>query len=829
MSNISRTSSHRHYRLALAGLLHDIGKIGQPAKVNIPESIRRLEQHFCPSDRSGRPTHAHVMFTAAAIQESDNDFGGLRHDDQFIRLVAAHHKPDAESFDQHILQKADWLASGHDRKPDPTEEHVATGLRVSLSTVCWPDPPPDPNAYQCAGPLAFGPATYLPVRDQDREQYSKVCGNLWSGLLSDLKRPFSNQREAVEQVYYMLAHYGINVPSARSRLQSPDISLFDHSRLVAAFASCLAIQHENGTCDANHIHGRYRLIGISLGGIQDYLFDFVPPEDAGPNSSGHKGMAKLLRAKSFLVSLLTWLTIRRLLQSNDLPIVHCIFDAGGKAVLLLPDSELLLIRVQNLLRRLYIEVETISEGKLRLDYATSKVLNDSAFSAECFVREFGSFLQELHASRYRIHSNLKDSKGWVEDQWVRRDLARNDGAVELRLRELGRHLPKAKFLCVDSDEFSGELCSFELLGFRISFRESSPRRGSSYQLLPVADALNDTHPFIIIANHIPLAEQKDLDRLSGENSPESLANDDGDDHDDDSAAIGRPLTFEHLARLATDDSENPSGHVMLGVLKADVDHLGTLLTKGLADTASLSRLASVSRNLDTFFKGFLTDRIRNEFRLIYTVFAGGDDLFLIGPWLDIVRLTAKFQDWFRSATCDNRNLTFSAGIVFSQSNTPVRRLAILADQALDQAKSRGRNRVTLGNVTMSWQAFMAGLGYASTLGELVKRQHSHHEALSPTLLYRLLQYARMGLRCSEREASLSDWKWRSQLNYDLRRNVRWSAGMGESDQPMTNFQNLILSLSTNHNESLASLYVASMLSLYHLRGEQNARQLQTRT
>ena len=66
-----------------------------------------------------------------------------------------------------------------------------------------------------------------------------------------------------------------------------------------------------------------------------------------------------------------------------------------------------------------------------------------------------------------------------------------------------------------------------------------------------------------------------------------------------------PKTFEHIASMAlVPDIEGDgfSGVEALGVLKADVDHLGLLMSCGLpAERFTLSRLATFSRQMDWFF------------------------------------------------------------------------------------------------------------------------------------------------------------------------------------------------------------------------------------
>jgi CRISPR-associated protein Csm1 len=75
-----------------------------------------------------------------------------------------------------------------------------------------------------------------------------------------------------------------------------------------------------------------------------------------------------------------------------------------------------------------------------------------------------------------------------------------------------------------------------------------------------------------------------------------------------------------------------------------------------------------------------------RFRNTYTVFAGGDDFFLIGPWESTLALASTLQEKF-AAYVVNHNITLSAGLVMTQPKTPVRHLARSAEHALEAAKN----------------------------------------------------------------------------------------------------------------------------------------------
>ncbi len=91
-----------------------------------------------------------------------------------------------------------------------------------------------------------------------------------------------------------------------------------------------------------------------------------------------------------------------------------------------------------------------------------------------------------------------------------------------------------------------------------------------------------------------------------------------------------------------DREENWLGIRALGVLKGDIDDLGELFRVGLGNP-TFAKTAALSRQVNGFFAIYLPWLLSREFPNIYTVFAGGDDFFLIGPWRKVQKLAARMQ------------------------------------------------------------------------------------------------------------------------------------------------------------------------------------------
>ena len=231
------------------------------------------------------------------------------------------------------------------------------------------------------------------------------------------------------------------------------------------------------------------------------------------------------------------------------------------------------------------------------------------------------------------------------------------------------------------------------------------------------------------------------------------------------------MTFGNIAARAL--SAEGVGLEALGVLIADVDNLGLLMGHGLSDRLTLSRLATLSRQLDMFFTLHLPYLLKRDYPFLYTVFAGGDDLFLLGPWNSVYNLALELQKQFAIYVCQNPAVHFSAGISIQKPNVPMDHLAAAADQAMEASKDKGRERFTMFDVTAQWSDMPEIEAVRRQLESWLKE-----ETINAAMLYRLDHFIRLSTRAAEiekkGEATLADLeclKWRALLKYSCVRNV----------------------------------------------------------
>ncbi|RMF85492.1 MAG: hypothetical protein D6744_01305, partial [Planctomycetota bacterium] len=621
----------------------------------------------------------------------------------------------------------------------------------------------------------------------------------------------------------------------------PDVSLHDHSRLVAAIAATLyAFHRESDSLDQCSICDRripkYRFVTGDLSGIQRHLFRL--PTDS------RKGLARCYRARSFFLAMLTHVATLKLLRAVRMPVTNRVLDAGGRFVLLVPNTPACRDRLRSEAAQIDAWMLKTYGGDLLLNLDDSVTACGEDFLEDRFSRLFRRLQRHTDASKKRsFRGSLVDSNGWnthaarlpyvVSTEWLE-ERAEQD-------RQLGSALPRARSVAIFEDSPADGLLHQprNVLGWKLQlFADATRRPAASVDWFTISTPGDESSatPVRAVANHVPIWTRDDLNAIRHGRSAEQQAAPD----DEDSRRIGGLITFHDLAELAVDaDSAEQDGLAAIACLKADVDRLGMWLSHGCGDRVSFGRTASISRDLDYFFRAFLPSRMEADdlpYRLIYTVFAGGDDLMLIGPWPVMLRFARDLRGWLSQFVGGSTSVTLSAGYALGGGATPVSALADAAGRAVETAKDAGRDRIALFGDVLRWPQFEQALEWGETLDDMAKDSAF---PLTPSFLYRLLQYARMAqrvaaLRLSDpageshpagRPVGMRDVRqellWRSHMAYDLQRNIADPVSRKEADSFAEKRvewlqQTLIHDLQPQH---ASVLRLAATYALYRNRGE----------
>ena len=187
--------------------------------------------------------------------------------------------------------------------------------------------------------------------------------------------------------------------------------------------------------------------------------------------------------------------------------------------------------------------------------------------------------------------------------------------------------------------------------------------------------------------------------FSGDNFEGSILNKLPKDKD------GSITEFKTIAEI----SKKEGADEKIAALKMDVDNLGTLFRD--REREEYKKLSSEMGDFfeKTLYKEVLKEKIERQ--EIYPVFAGGDDLFLIGSWHIIIEVAVKINEAFKNFQKGlniGRDLSLSGGIVVAKPAYPMIRIAEEAEEALERAKkyrNGAKNSISLFGEPMSWKEF----------------------------------------------------------------------------------------------------------------------------
>ena len=765
--------------LILAGLLHDIGKFAQRADAPCSNN---LAQEYCPHGTS----HRHVLYTDYFIEHSlplPPELEAAR--SRLARMAAAHHRADPSSRAELCIQEGDCLSSGNDRMQGESGgtyksarmESVFAQIHLRCHKL-----DSTPRRYKLQALDAEG-SPLFPVAPHEAQTTT------YSALYKDFLAALGNLPCNMGVAHYtaslqtLLERFTWCIPSSTYETKA-DISLYDHSHTTAAIAQAL---YHGATADAALHQAPLLLFGGELSGIQNFIF--------GQGEQGDRGASKLLRARSFSLQMLTrsiWLV---LLERCGLSPVARIMDAGGRFILLLPDTSAVREAMDDVTRKAMRHVLEAFNGVLRVTFAVQELtasdldrqrfhsvfqqLNDTLECAK--LRPFAPLLREGFSPILGIHSADYAAYGPCPFCGPRPAQGEHGDDAGCRvcttlIQQVGRRLPTARYAVLSRGGKGFELFDGVRLRLLDSDETPAPADARALDILSLKDRL--AFAASPTAGYVPRITEDDL--LRWQNERRAMPDEEGE------LAAGAPKTFGVLAREALIRTEKGFRSVpFLAACKADVDNLGLIFGLGLESGGenrfSISRFAMLSRMLHHFFSSYLIQIIEKDFPNIYVVFAGGDDLFVLGPWSETVRFAEHLYDAFCRFTGNNPDVTLSAGVALAKPGLPMRVIKDLAETQLEASKRRKaekqpgtpeaeqadetplKNAVTLFGVICPWPAFSSRLEQGEWLEELCLSG-----GVTQGFVRRLLGYARQARAFAHGE--LSAGLYRSHMAYDMARN-----------------------------------------------------------
>lgn len=533
-------------------------------------------------------------------------------------------------------------------------------------------------------------------------------------------------------IYYLLYKYTTRILSA-GYYTTPDISLFDHNRAVAGLANCLTFainENELNNYVASIPNKEFLFIKGDLKGIQKYIYYNVSMDQAGST----KGLSKRLRGRSFMISLLTELFANIFLEELKLSEANLLYSGGGHFNIIAPYSDDIINKVNELIKTINLSIYDKLGGRINLVVGLTKCDNT-------LYSETGKFI-------HQVNFDLLQKKNKIHENYLEEIIFKTEYEKlnEKNEQEIGQVLPYTKYIveitAKENCNFSEDnncLLSFEKFNkyyffFKVEkdneindFFQINKEKILKAKLIKINDnnfleyaeklCNNFDFPIAFSFKYFGLFAPKDSD--------------------------GKILEFEQLAKLNYSENKELS-YPLLAVMRLDVDNLGSIFEFGLGNKSSFSRIASLSRELDLFFCGYFNE-LAEQFK-VYIVYSGGDDAFVVGSWFNILHFAKELYLKFRKFVCNNKDITFSAGIFLCNENYPVAKFAQKAAELEELSKNykdengNEKNAVTVFDHTLSWDSYCNMLDFAEKLLSYTNQTEiKDKNKLNRSMIHRLLR------------------------------------------------------------------------------------------
>ncbi len=677
-------------QLYLAALLHDIGKFFQRADDSsyIKESkflkeYRDKESTFCPVV-DGEFTHKYVLWTAQFISDFSSVFRQLINDNEgncsdIIKLASVIHKDTNELSElELILKEADCLAYGKEIDNENEGEGPLDRRMVSiLETIgcnkkdSWKSIP--------HSRLKLSKEVFPTSKIDSEQSYVE----LWNDFIAEFKFIQANTYKAFAETFLsLLLKYTSYIPS--NVTDFCDVSLYDHSKSTAALAVCLLEHKQKGNANENP----FLLIGADFSGIQAYIYQIVS-----------KYAGKNLKGRSFYLRLVSDTVVRYLLKELDLYQANIVYNSGGGFYILAPNTQ--------------TTIDKLAEARKHIEEQLFKIHGISLFVAIDYVElskdalkhkngeNLGTVWGNLFKKRDKLKSNkfkdligsdysaffnpLKQGGDAKRDTITGEEFLASEKPVkvgDLLLKKvneqqikIGGKLRQTDVIVIKEGEslsfWKDKECIEPLeLGFHYYFLNESDIKDKKESLKQLAEKVQ-----VVTMN----GKNGDCDFLHSKESLNNIYSLDfygGNEVDKSNVP-----TFEDMC-----NNENFS---RMGVLRMDVDNLGSIFQSGIApNKATLSRFAALSRCFDFFFSGYLNTIWREtDPERSFIIYSGGDDVFIVGSWDVTIQLAKKISSDFKLFACNNSAFSLSGGIAIISPKYPIMKGAEESDSEEKNAKN----------------------------------------------------------------------------------------------------------------------------------------------
>ncbi len=486
-----------------------------------------------------------------------------------------------------------------------------------------------------------------------------------------------------------------------------DISFYDKLKINTALSSCLYLLKDRDNSynaeDSNKNH--FVLLSGDISGIQKFIYTI-----------SSKGALKSLRARSFYLEIMLEHIADEILEYFHLTRANLLYTGGGHFYIILPNFEDINEKISNIMQKL----NDWFIYNFSIDLYIAMGIEEFNFKdLEDFASVFKKLSKKLTQIKQRRYF-YDDNNTQLENLLMPKD---NQAEYECSIcHTSSKTTKKTDFFSADNEDkvYACDICiNLCKLGKCMLSKEKSIFIIKDKSLIDknYADEAVDLPSLDYDKKneksnrYFYFADVKDIKNTKDTNLVRAYSKN-NNDYNYTNLFLGEYnfkenendrnlIDFETLVK-GTED--NPTiGINRLAVLRCDVDSLGDAFMNGFKGHADILRTSSFSRHLSLFFKyyincvcecntnisdykpfGNLYSNEKKYEKRIVIVYSGGDDVFLVGHWLDVINFTLDLREAFKKYT--NDELTFSAGIGFFHNKYPISKMASQTGELEDLAK-----------------------------------------------------------------------------------------------------------------------------------------------
>jgi len=713
--------------LALAGLLHDIGKFGQRAEIYAKKDSIYKDRDY---------NYTHGAYTAQILNELGFNLGDELSDD-----ASMHHNP--ENKNQWIIAAADRMASGFER--EVFEKYNAEDRESFKEQRLWSlfD---ESKRYKID---TLNPHSIFTTNEKiNKSEYNE----LWKKFVEDFKQIKKHGNDTTDffTIDYLMKKFTTFIPSSTSfqkggyEAVKANIPLYEHSKATAVFTATLEKLAQVGN---ENIINYYKdksgdinqqdllMISGDFFGIQKFIFDDLAVKNA----------AKILRAKSAYIQILTKVVAFKVVERLGLSYLSIISTNAGKFEILGINDE----HSKKELEQIQKELNTFFTQNYFGETGIGISFTEASLGDFIVTNRYKEKLRKRVANAVEIKkfkkfdlqnvSSILATGDDIDNQTLcplckKRKIVENERCITCKdFVTIGEKLAKSNYLILSKEK--GQI---HIIGdFYLSFADEAK--------------VYKNHDIAVF----DISNTKDFNGYAKWELASYVKK----------GANSEVVSFEDLAKqsvkIGLKDGKREHGIEAIMSLKGDVDSMGAFLKKPQNELSnSFARFNFFSRMMDYFFSVYATKLM--EGRDIYTVFAGGDDIFILGAWDEVIEFAKELREKFM-LFCDGSTLSISMGLILTKPSKPIKFVADLAEEALEEAKAidSKKDAISLFGETVKWDDYLDDNGLMSDL-KIVDD--------NTAFLYRLLEFVQMSKKVKF-EADVQSTIWRSKLNYSFARNM----------------------------------------------------------